>query len=200
MRLVLSEFISVDGVIQAPGQRQEDTDGGFQHGGWSMRYFDADSMGSAIGEAMQKTDAYIFGRRTWQVSAAAWPQRAGKDPFADRLNAITKYVASRTLSQEDLTPWNNSHLLPPDSVLGAIAELKAREGGDIQCYGSANLAAQLIANDLVDEYNLMIEPVILGGGKRLFPDDGVLRGLELVSSTSSSTGVQICKYRRPSAV
>jgi dihydrofolate reductase len=199
MRLILSEFISLDGVIQAPGQRQEDTDGGFQHGGWSMRYFDADSMGSAIGEAMEKTDAYIFGRRTWQVSAAAWPQRAGKDPFADRLNAIPKHVASRTLSQEDLTPWNNSHLLPPDDALGAIAELKAREGGDIQCYGSANLAAQLIKKDLVDEYSLMIEPVILGGGKRLFPDDGLLRRLELVSSTTSSTGVQICKYRRPSA-
>jgi dihydrofolate reductase len=199
MRLVLSEFISLDGVIQAPGQRQEDTDGGFQHGGWSMRYFDADSMGSAIDEAMQKTDAYIFGRRTWQVSAAAWPQRAGKDPFADRLNAIPKYVASRTLSEGDLTQWNNSHLLPPDDTLGAIAKLKTQEGGDIQCYGSASLAAQLIANDLVDEYNLMIEPVTLGGGKRLFPDDGVLRGLELVSSTTSSTGVQICKYRPPSA-
>jgi dihydrofolate reductase len=92
---------------------------------------------------------------------------------------------------------DNSHLLP-DDVLGAIAELKAREGGDIQSYGSANLAAQLMAEDLVDEYRLMIEPVILGGGKRLFPDDGVLRGLELVSSTTSSTGVQICKYRRRS--
>jgi dihydrofolate reductase len=156
-------------------------------------------MGSAIDEAMQKTDAYIFGRHTWKVSAAAWPQRAGKDPFADRLNAMTKYVASRTLSQEDLTAWNNSHLLPPDDALGAIAELKAREGGDIQCYGSANLAAQLIANELVDEYSLMIEPIILGGGKRLFPDDGVLRGLELVSSITSSTGVQICKYRSPTA-
>src|SRR5918999_5819072 len=199
MRLVLSEFISLDGVIQAPGGRKEDTDGGFQHGGWSMRYFDAESMGSAIDEAMQRTDAYIFGRRTWQVSAATWPQRAGKDPFADRLNAIPKYVASRTLSQEDLTPWNNSHLLPPDDALGAIAELKAREGGDIQCYGSANLAAQLIENDLVDEFDLMIEPVVLGGGKRRFPEDGVLRGLELVSSTTSSTGVQICKYRPPSA-
>jgi dihydrofolate reductase len=198
MRLVLSEFISLDGVIQAPGQRQEDTDGGFQHGGWSMRYFDAESMGSAIGEAMEKTDAYVFGRRTWQVSAAAWPQRAGQDPFADRLNEIPKHVASRTLSQEDLSPWNNSHLLSPDDALGAIRKLKAREGGDIQCYGSANLAAQLIENDLVDEYILMIEPVILGGGKRLFPEDGVLRGLDLLSSTTSSTGVQICRYRNPS--
>ncbi len=198
MRLVLSEFISLDGVIQAPGQRQEDTSGGFQHGGWSMRYFDVDAMGSAIDEAMQKTDAYIFGRRTWEVSAAAWPQRAGTDPFADKLNALPKYVASRTLSQDDLSAWNNSHLLDPDDALGAIAKLKAQEGGDIQSYGSANLAAQLIANDLVDEFSLMIEPVILGGGKRLFAEDGVLRGLELVSSTTSKTGVQICKYRRPS--
>jgi dihydrofolate reductase len=197
MRLVLSHFISLDGVIQAPGQRQEDTDGGFQHGGWSMRYFDVEAMGSAIDEAMQKTDAYVFGRRTWQVSAAAWPQREG-DPFADKLNSVTKYVASRTLSEQDLAAWNNSHLLPPDDALGAIAKLKAQDGGDIQCYGSADLAAQLIANDLVDEYNFMIEPVVLGGGKRLFPDDGVLRGLELVSSTTASTGVQICKYRPPS--
>jgi dihydrofolate reductase len=198
MRLVLSEFISLDGVIQAPGGRKEDTDGGFEHGGWSMRYFDMEAMGSAIDEAMQKTEAYVFGRRTWQVSAEAWPQRTG-DPFAEKLNSIPKYVASRTLSQEDLTPWNNSHLLPADDALGAIAELKAKEGGDIQCYGSANLAAQLIANDLVDEFSLMIEPVMLGGGKRLFPEDGVLRGLELVSSVTSGTGVQICKYHRPSA-
>jgi dihydrofolate reductase len=196
MRIVLSEFISLDGVVQAPGGRKEDTDGGFQHGGWSMRYFDEEAMGSAIGEAMERTDAYVFGRRTWQVSAAAWPQRAGQDPFADKLNSIPKYVASRTLSQDDLEAWNNSHLLPPDDALGAIADLKAQEGGDLSCYGSANLAAQLIENDLVDEFNLMIEPVLLGGGKRLFPDDGVLRGLELVSSTTASTGVQICKFRR----
>ncbi len=194
MRLVLSEFISLDGVIQAPGGRKEDTDGAFQHGGWSMRYFDMDAMGSAIDEAMQKTDAYVFGRRTWQVSAEAWPQRTG-DPFADKLNSIPKYVASRTLSEEDLTAWNNSHLLPPDDALGAIEKLKAQDGGDISCYGSANLAAQLIANDLVDELNLMIEPVILGSGKRLFPEDGALRALELVSSTTAGTGVQICKYR-----
>jgi dihydrofolate reductase len=147
---------------------------------------------------MERTDAYVFGRRTWQVSAAAWPQRAGADPFADKLNSIPKYVASRTLSQEDLAPWNNSHLLSPDDALGAIAELKTRDGGDIQSYGSANLAAQLIENDLVDEYNLMIEPVILGGGKRLFPEDGALRSLELVSSITSKTGVQISRYVRPS--
>ena len=197
MRLVLSEFISLDGVIQAPGGRKEDTDGGFEHGGWSMRYFDVEAMGSAIDDAMQKTEAYVFGRRTWQVSAEAWPERGG-DPFADKLNSIPKYVASRTLGEEDLTAWNNSHLLASVDALGAIAELKKREGGDLSCYGSANLATQLIANDLVDELNLMIEPVLLGGGKRLFPEDGTLRGLELVSSTTAKTGVQICKYRRAS--
>ena len=195
MRLVLSEFISLDGVIQAPGQRQEDTDGSFEHGGWSMRYFDEESMGAALATAMETTAAYLFGRRTWEVSAAAWPQRAG-DPYADKLNSLPKHVASRTLSEDDLASWDNSHLLPPDDALGAIAELKARDGGDIQCYGSANLAAQLIEKGLVDEFNLMIEPVLLGGGKRLFPDDGVLRGLELVSTATSKSGVLICMYRR----
>jgi dihydrofolate reductase len=195
MRLVLSEFISLDGVIQAPGGRNEDNEGGFQHGGWSMRYFDEEKMGPAIGEAMEKADAHLFGRRTWQISADHWPERGG-DPFADMLNSVTKYVASRTLSQDDLAKWNNSKLLPPDDALGAIAKLKTEDGGDIACYGSANLAAQLIQEDLVDELNLMIEPVVLGGGKRLFADDGVLRRFELVSATTAGTGVQICKYRR----
>ena len=152
-------------------------------------------MGSAIGEAMEKTDAYVFGRRTWQVSAKAWPGRSG-DPFADKLNSIPKYVASRTLTQDDLTSWNNSHLLSPSDALGAIAELKAKEGGDISCYGSANLAAQMIENDLVDEYNLMIEPILLGGGKSIFPADGQARPLELVSVQQAKTGVLVCSYRR----
>ena len=196
MRLVLSEFISLDGVIQAPGGKKEDDSGGFQHGGWSMRYFDVESMGSVIDEAMQKTDAYVFGRKTWSISADHWPQQVGKDPFADRLNEIPKHVASRTLSENDLAKWNNSHLLPPDDALGGIAKLKQEDGGDIAVYGSANLAAQLIQEDLVDELNLMIEPVVLGGGKRLFPDDGVLRGFELVSAATAGTGVQICRYQR----
>lgn len=196
MRLVLNEFISLDGVVQAPGGKKEDTDGGFAHGGWSMRYFDVETMGTVIGEAMQRTDAYLFGRRTWQISAAAWPQQQGQDPFADKLNSIKKYVASRTLSEDDLSAWNNSHLLDADDALGAIRQLKEHDGGDLSCYGSANLAAQMIANDLVDELNLMIEPVILGGGKGLFPQDGVLRKFDLVSSTTANTGVQICRYQR----
>jgi dihydrofolate reductase len=125
--------------------------------------------------------------------AGAWPKRAG-DPFADRMNEIPKYVASRTLTEDDLT-WNNSMLLPADDALGAIRELKQREGGGIQVMGSASLAAQLVSEGLVDEYRLMIEPILLGGGKRLFPDDGQARKLELVSTATASTGVLICTYR-----
>jgi dihydrofolate reductase len=193
MRIILSDFMSLDGVVQAPGQRNEDTDGGFQHGGWSMRFFDAESMGPVLGEVMANTEALLFGRRTWQTMAAAWPRRAG-DPFADRMNEIPKYVASRTLGPNDLS-WTNSTLLPAEDAIGAISELREREGQDIQVMGSASLAAQLVSNDLVDEYRLMIEPIVLGGGKRLFPDDGAARRLELVSTTSSSTGVLICAYR-----
>src|SRR5215208_3356557 len=109
MRIVVSAFMSLDGVVQAPGGREEDTDGGFAHGGWSGPYFDIDTMGQAIGEAMEGTEALLFGRRTWQGMAAAWPGRAG-DPFADWMNAIPKYVASRTLTEADLT-WANSALL-----------------------------------------------------------------------------------------
>ncbi len=193
MRIVISDFMSLDGVVQAPGGSDEDTDGGFAHGGWSMPYFDPAAMGPVIDEAMESTEALLFGRRTWQIMAAAWPDRAG-DPFADRMNEIPKYVASRTLTQEDLG-WNNSTLLPADDVVGELRRLKSEDGGDIQVMGSANLAGVLIGNDLVDEYRLMIQPVTLGGGKRLFPDDGRFRPLELVSTSTSSTGVQICIYR-----
>ena len=127
-------------------------------------------MGSVIDEVMATTEALLFGRRTWQTMEAAWPGRAG-DRFADRMNQIPKYVASRTLTQDDLS-WSNSTLLPADDVLGAVRELRAQQGGGLQVMGSASLAAQLIQHDLVDEYQLMIEPVLLGGGKRVFPDDG----------------------------
>ena len=193
MRIVISDFMSLDGVVQAPGGREEDTEGGFAHGGWSMPYFDEAAMGPVLDEVMSRTEALLFGRRTWQVMAAAWPSRAG-DPFADRMNEIPKYVASRTLSQDDLS-WTNSTLLPADDVIGAVRQLRARDGGDMQVMGSASLARTLISNDLVDEFRLMIEPVILGGGKRLFPDDGRARPLELVSTSTSSTGVHICTYR-----
>ena len=151
-------------------------------------------MGPAVSELMADTDALLFGRRTWQTMATAWPSRAG-DPFADRMNEIPKYVASRTLTQDELS-WPGSTLLPADDAIGAIRQLRAREGKAIQVMGSASLAAQLVEHDLVDEYRLMIEPILLGGGKRVFPDDGRARALELVSATTTGTGVLICTYRR----
>jgi dihydrofolate reductase len=193
MRIVISDFMSLDGVVQAPGGQNEDTDGGFENGGWSMPFFDPETMGPAIGEVMEATEALLFGRRTWQTMAAAWPERAG-DPFADRMNEIPKYVASRTLSQADLT-WTNSTLLSPDDVIAEVRKLREQGGADIQVMGSPNLASQLISNDLVDEYRLMIEPIVLGGGKRLFPEDGTARALELVSTKTAGTGVLICTYR-----
>ncbi len=193
MHIILSDFMSLDGVVQAPGGPEEDTDGGFAHGGWSMPYFDPDAMGSVIGEVMAETDALLFGRRTWQAMAAAWPGRAG-DPFADRMNEIPKYVASRTLTQRNLS-WSGSTLLPADNAIGAVRRLHARDGKGLQVWGSASLAAQLIDHDLVDEYRLMIEPILLGGGKRVFPGDGRARPLELVSTTTAATGVLICTYR-----
>ncbi len=158
-----------------------------------MPYFDVETMGPAIDEVMSGTEALLFGRRTYATMAAAWPERGG-DPFADRMNEIPKYVASRTLRQEDLT-WPGSTLLPADDAIGAVRELRARDGKGLQVMGSASLARQLVEHDLVDEYRLMIEPVLLGGGKRIFPQSGQARPLELVSVTTAGTGVLICTYR-----
>ena len=192
MDIILSDFMSLDGVVQAPGGAEEDTEGGFAHGGWSAPYFDPEVMGGSIDAVLGRTEALLFGRRTWRVMADAWPARAG-DPFADRMNALPKHVASRTLSEDDLT-WNST-LLPSGDAIGAIRELRARDGGGLHVWGSSSLARQLVENDLVDEYNLMIEPVLLGGGKRIFPDGGTMRPLELVSTTTSPTGVLINTYR-----
>ncbi len=193
MNIVLIDFMSLDGVVQAPGGPKEDTDGDFAHGGWSHPYFDPETMGPAINDVLEASDGLLFGRRTWQAMAAAWPGRAG-DPFADRMNEIPKYVASRTLTQDDLT-WCNSTLLAADDAIGAVRELRAHEGGLLQIWGSTSLARQLVEHDLVDEYRIMIEPILLGGGKRVFPDDGRARPLELVSTTTSATGVLLCTYR-----
>jgi dihydrofolate reductase len=193
MRIVVNEFMSLDGVVQAPGGPDEDTSGGFAHGGWSMPYFDPEIMGSAIGEQMNGAEALLFGRRTWQGMAAAWPERAG-DPYADQMNSIKKYVASRTLTEGDLT-WNNTALLPPDDALTEVAALRARDGGDILIWGSVSLVTSLLSGGMIDELNLMIEPIRLGGGKRIFPGDGMARPLELVEATTSTTGVQLCRYR-----
>ena len=194
MRIIISDFMSLDGVVQAPGGSEEDTEGGFAHGGWSMQYFDEAAMGPAIDETLESTEALLFGRRTWQVMAGAWPDRAG-DPFADRMNELPKYVASRTLTEDDMN-WSGSTLLPAGDAIGAVRELRERDGGGLQVMGSASLATQLVEHDLVDEYRLMIEPILLGGGKRIFPEGGQARPLELVSATTSGTGVLICTYRR----
>ncbi|WP_412079668.1 dihydrofolate reductase family protein (plasmid) [Streptomyces xanthophaeus] len=193
MRIVISEFISLDGVVQAPGGPGEDTDGGFAHGGWSHPFFDPETMGAAFTEAMSSTGALLFGRRTWQTMAAAWPERAG-DPFADQMNALPKYVVSRTLGDADLI-WNNSTLIPGDKAVDLIRELRESDGGDLSVMGSPTLVRTLLQEGLVDELRLMIMPVLLGGGKTIFPDGGTLRTLDLVSTVTSKTGVHVCTYR-----
>ena len=200
MRIILSDFISLDGVVQAPGGPDEDTTGGFQHGGWSMPYFDEEAMGPVLGEVMAQAEALLFGRRTWDVMASAWPDRAG-DPFADQMNAIPKYVVSRTLTAEEASSrWNNTTLIGGDDAIGAIRELRDRDDDRaVQVWGSASLALQLVENDLVDEYLLMLEPILLGGGKTIFPGDGRARPLDLVSVTQAKTGVLICHYRPAAA-
>jgi dihydrofolate reductase len=194
MRIVVSEFISLDGVVQAPGGAEEDTDGGFRHGGWSMPFFDVDVMGSAIGEASQRTDALLYGRRTWQVMAGAWPERAG-DPFADWINSVEKHVVSDTLSEADLT-WAPTALIRGADLVPAVTALRDREGRDVNVMGSSQLVRSLLEADLVDELLLMIEPIVLGGGKSIFPTDGVARIFDLVSATTAGTGVQVCRYER----
>ena len=195
MRIVISEFMSLDGVVQAPGGAEEDTDGGFRHGGWSMPFFDPEVMGAAIGEASEKTEALLQGRRTWQVMAGAWPDRAG-DPFADWMNSVQKYVVSNTLEEDDVTTWAPTTNIRGADLVKDISALREQPGGDVSVMGSATLVRALIANDLVDELMLMIEPIVLGGGKRIFGDDGEARKFELVSATTANTGVQICRYQR----
>ncbi|GCE00154.1 dihydrofolate reductase family protein [Embleya hyalina] len=193
MRIVISEFISLDGVVQAPGGPDEDTDGGFAHGGWTHPFFDPEVVGGAFADAAGKAEALLFGRRTWVTMAGAWPERAG-DPFADRLNAMPKYVVSSTLGPDDPT-WNNTTVLAGDTALAEIRRLRETDGGDLLVMGSPTLARTLLAEDLVDELRLMIMPVLLGGGKTIFPADGGLRTLELASTVISDAGVHVCTYR-----
>lgn len=194
MRIVVSEFISLDGVVQAPGGAEEDTDGGFEHGGWSMPFFDPSVMGSSIDEMSKRTDALLYGRRTWQVMAGAWPGRAG-DPFADWINSVEKHVVSSTLSEADLT-WGPTSLIRGDDLVPAVTALRERRGQDVNIMGSSQLVRALLGADLIDELHLMIEPIVLGGGKSIFPGDGAARRFQLVSTTPATTGVVICRYER----
>ncbi|MGW2698695.1 dihydrofolate reductase family protein [Streptomyces sp. NPDC001340] len=193
MRLVVTEFISLDGVVQAPGGPEEDTDGGFAHGGWSHPFFDPEVVGGAFAAGLEQAEALLYGRRTYRNMAAAWPERAG-DPFADRLNSLRKYVVSDTLGEDELT-WENSVRVPVAEAVGKVRELRAAEGGDLAMMGSPTLVRALLAEGLVDELQLVVMPVMLGGGKSIFPADGGKRSWELVSSATGKTGVQVNVFR-----
>lgn len=189
--LIVSEFISLDGVIQAPGGKDEDTDGGFAHGGWTWPFWD-DAIGEHFGEAMSKADALLLGRRTWQIHGAAFNPMPVGDPFGDMMNNVQKYVASNTLTSTEL--WRNSEIISGD-VLAGVRKLKDQQGKDILIDGSSVLVQALAENDLVDEYALHVYPVVLGGGKRIFPE-GKHIGLNLVDATPLNSGVVFMRYRR----
>ena len=189
-RLTVNTFLTLDGVMQAPGGPEEDPSGGFAHGGWSVNYWD-DLMGQVMGEAFGRPFDLLLGRTTYEIFAAHWPH-ARDEPGAEQLNSATKYVASRTL---DTVEWENSTLLTGE-VAEAVTRLKGEDGPEIQVHGSSNLMQTLLEHDLVDEYRLWIFPVVLGTGKRLFGDGAIPRGLRLVDSKTSTTGVVIATYER----
>jgi dihydrofolate reductase len=189
-KVIVNEFLSLDGVMQAPGSPDEDRSGGFAHGGWQMPYFD-DVFAGVAAEGIAETGGYLFGRRTYEIMAAYWPSQPDDDMFAATLNNLPKYVASTTLSEP--LEWKNSTLLQGD-VAKAVAELKEQPGGNLVVLGSGELVQTLMENDLVDEYGLMINPIVLGSGKRLFRDGSAKRPLRLVRSKTSSTGVLIATY------
>ena len=193
MRVLVSEFMSLDGVVQAPGGKDEDTSGGFRHGGWSFEFFDPEVMGAVIDEYAERCEVLLQGRRTYQVSAAAWPERGG-DPFSDWINGAQKYVVSDTLSESDLT-WTPTTIIRGNDLVDTVSALRDQPGGDVYVYGSLSVVGALLQAGLVDELVLMIEPITLGGGKTLFPSDGEARKFELISSRTANTGVQICRYR-----
>ena len=187
-KLVVSTFLTLDGVMQAPGGPGEDDDGGFAHGGWSVSYWD-EQMGEVMGAAMSTPFDLLLGRRTYDIFAAYWPhapEEAGGKP----LNDATKYVASRG---RPTLEWSRSVLIEGDAAEG-VAALKQEEGPELQVHGSGNLVQTLLHHQLVDEFRLWVFPVVLGAGKRLFADGTVPAGLRLVTSTVSSTGVVIGTY------
>ena len=188
-KLVLTEFLSLDGVMQAPGAPDEDTEGGFRHGGWQVPFVD-DVFMAAAGKGMAETDAHLFGRKTYQIMAAYWPTAPVDDPFARHLNSVEKFVASRTLERVE---WQNTTLFEGD-VVAAVRELKERPGKNIAVLGSGDLAQTLMANDLVDGFSLSIFPIVLGSGKRLFRDTDQVKKLRLVDSTSTTTGGLMLTY------
>lgn len=189
--LTVIEFLSLDGVYQAPGQPDEDTEGGFRHGGWSRPYAD-EVLGATAAEGMARTGVQLFGRKTYEIMARHWPNAPEDDPYAKHLNNVQKYVASNTLRQEDLT-WQHTTLLTGD-VVAQVRAMKEQEG-DIGVLGSGNLVRTLAAHDLVDAYSLFVYPIVLGSGKRLFGDADEVRKLELVDSKTTTTGGLLLSYR-----
>jgi dihydrofolate reductase len=189
--LVVGTFLTVDGVMQAPGGPDEDRDGRFEHGGWSVNYWD-DGMGQIITEWTLQAGALVLGRKTYEIFAAHWPKVGDDDPVAAKLNSMPKYVASRTLRE---VTWDNATLLA-GGVGDAIAALKKQLDGEIQVHGSGDLLQTLLKHDLVDEYRLWVFPVVLGSGKRLFAGGAIPGALKLVDAKTASTGVVIHTYKR----
>jgi dihydrofolate reductase len=190
-KLIVAEFITLDGVIQAPGGADEDTEGGFTHGGWTWPYWH-DDIGAHFFEAMSRADALLLGRKTWQIHGGAFDPMPADDPFGGPMNAIQKYVVSTTLTSA--SAWRNSTLIAGD-VVRQVQQLKQQPGKDILSDGSSVLLHTLIENELVDEYWLHVYPLVLGSGKRLFPD-GKRVQLKLVESQSLPTGVVFQHYER----
>ncbi|WP_422737387.1 dihydrofolate reductase family protein [Micromonospora sp. WMMD729] len=188
-RLVVVEFVTLDGVMQGLGSPDEDRDGGFEHGGWAAPYFDEIQATAAV-QGLRSTTAYLFGRRTYEKMLGYWPSQPDVNPMAAHLNATPKYVATRTLT--DLT-WSNARRLDGDLV-PAVADLKSRGDGVVAVLGSGVLVRELIANDLVDGYRLFLHPLLLGSGKRLFPESDRPRRLRLADCTPTSTGVLMVEY------
>jgi dihydrofolate reductase len=191
-RLIVNEFMSLDGVTQAPGATDEDTSGGFTHGGWHLRYM-ADQVAQkwALGGIVE-AGGFLLGRRTYEIFSAYWPNAPEEEQvIAEPLNTKPKYVASTTLDEP--LGWQNATLLRGD-VADTVAALKQEVGDDIHVIGSTQLVQTLTEHDLVDELRIMIDPILLGGGRRLFPDDGTLRPLRLVDSQVTTTGAILATY------
>jgi dihydrofolate reductase len=190
-KVIVTEWMSLDGVVQAPGAADEDTTGGFQHGGWHLPYFDDLSQNRVV-ETLTAAGGFLLGRRTYEILAAYWPNASKEEQvIAQPLNTRPKYVASRTLTEP--LAWQNSTVLQGD-VAKAVAALKQEDGGDLLVIGSSELVQTLNEHDLVDEYQLMIDPLVVGGGKRIFRDDGALRPLRLVEHKVTTTGAILATY------
>jgi dihydrofolate reductase len=190
-KVIVNEFMSLDGVVQAPGGADEDTSGGFAHGGWHLRYFDELSQKRVL-EGIVEAGGFLLGRRTYEIFAAYWPNASEEEQvIAEPLNTKPKYVASTTLTEP--LEWQNSTVLEGE-VAEAVAALKQGNGADLHVIGSTRLVQTLVEHSLVDEFRLMIDPVMLGGGKRIFREDGSLRPLRLVDSEVTTTGAILATY------